>query len=59
MSENSADFAPTTQQVAVNQLFAQRITDAAAKFQDFMEKQLPAFSAVLRSANLKDVLGAP
>ncbi len=59
VSENSADFAPTTQQVAVNQLFAQRITDAAAKFQDFMEKQLPAFSAALRSAKLQDVLGAP
>ena len=59
VSENSADFAPTTQQVAVNQLFAQRIADAGVRFQDFMEKQLAAFSAALRAANLKDVLGAP
>jgi len=59
VSENSTDFAPTTQQVAVNQLFAQRIAAAAAKFQDFMEQQLPAFSAVLRAAKLQDVLGAP
>jgi hypothetical protein len=59
VSENSADFAPTTQQVAVNQVFAQRIADAGVRFQDFMEKQLPAFSAALRAANLKDVLGAP
>ncbi|HEY6854429.1 MAG TPA: hypothetical protein VI139_09275 [Gemmatimonadales bacterium] len=59
VSENSADFAPTTQQVAVNQLFAQRIADAAARFQDFMEKQLPAFSALLRAAKLNDVIGTP
>jgi hypothetical protein len=59
VSENSADFAPTTQQVAVNQLFAQRIADAATRFQDFMEKQLPTFSAALRAAKLNDVIGAP
>jgi len=59
VSENSADFAPTSQQIAVNQLFVQRIADAAARFQDFMDKQLPAFSAALRAAKLKDVVGAP
>ncbi len=59
VSENSADFAPTTQQVAVNQLLAQRIAEAAGRFQDFMEKQLPAFAVALRAAKLNDVIGAP
>jgi photosystem II stability/assembly factor-like uncharacterized protein len=58
VSENSADFAPTTQQVAVHQLLAQRVADASVGFQDFMAKQLPAFNAAVRAANLTDVLGA-
>src|SRR5881296_1281984 len=35
VAENSSDFAPTTQQVAVNDLFRQRIADASGQFADF------------------------
>ncbi|PYO40517.1 MAG: glycosyl hydrolase [Gemmatimonadetes bacterium] len=58
VAENSSDFAPTSQQVAVNDLFRQRIADASGKFADFMTKDLPAFSAELRAASLKDVIAA-
>jgi photosystem II stability/assembly factor-like uncharacterized protein len=58
VAENSADFAPTTQQVAVNDLFRQRLADAATRFADFMTKDLPAFSTELRGAQLKDVIAA-
>jgi len=58
VAENSSDFAPTTQQVAVNDLFRQRIADASGKFADFMTKELPAFRTELRGAALKDVIAA-
>jgi hypothetical protein len=56
VSENSADFAPTSQQTEVNDLFKQRIADASARFADLMEKDVPAFGAALGKAGLKDVL---
>jgi len=58
VAENSSDFAPTTQQAAVHDLFRQRIADASVRFADFMTKDLPAFSAELRGASLKDVIAA-
>jgi len=58
VAENSSDFAPTSQQAAVHDLFRQRIADASARFADFMAKDLPAFSAELRGASLKDVIAA-
>jgi len=58
VAENSSDFAPTSQQTAVNDLFKQRIADVSARFADFMAKDVPAFSAELRGANLKDVIAA-
>ena len=58
VAENSSDFAPTTQQVAVNDLLRQRIADASGKFADFMTKDLPGFAAELRGASLKDVIAA-
>ena len=56
VAENSADFAPTTQQVAVSELFTKRLTDAAARVADFLGKALPPFAAELRKAALPDVI---
>jgi photosystem II stability/assembly factor-like uncharacterized protein len=56
VSENSADFAPTAQQLAVNELFRQRLADAATRFADLMGKELPAFAAALRQTPLPDVI---
>ena len=58
VAENGADFAPTTQQVAVNELFRSRLGDASLRFADFMEKAVPAFAAELRKAPLKDVISS-
>jgi hypothetical protein len=59
VAENSADFAPTAQQMAVNELFKQRIAEASIRFADFMGKDLPAFGAELRKATLKDLILLP
>jgi len=56
VAESGADFAPTTQQLAVNEVFKQRIADAAARFAEFMEKALPGFGAELRKTTLKDII---
>jgi photosystem II stability/assembly factor-like uncharacterized protein len=58
VAESGADFAPTTQQLAVNEVFKQRIADASARFAEFMEKALPGFGAELRKTPLKDVISA-
>jgi len=58
LAENSADFAPTTQQVAVHDLLAQRLADATTRFADVMTKAVPAFTAELRRTPLRDVLGS-
>jgi hypothetical protein len=61
VSESGADFAPTAQQVAVHDVFKQRLADASTRFAALMEKDLPAFGARLRKAALRDILssGAP
>ena len=58
VAENGADFAPTTQQVAVHDLLAQRLADAATRFADFMTQAVPQFAAVLRRTPLRDVIGS-
>jgi photosystem II stability/assembly factor-like uncharacterized protein len=58
VSESGADFAPTAQQVAVHQLFQQRLADASSRFAALMAKDLPAFGAELRKAALRDVISS-
>jgi photosystem II stability/assembly factor-like uncharacterized protein len=59
VAENSDDFAPTTQQLAVHELFRQRLADASAGFGDFMTKELPAFRAALGGIKLPDLVAGP
>lgn len=56
VSENSADFAPTSQQIAVNDVLRERLAEAARRFAELMDKAVPAFAAELRHTPLKDVL---
>jgi len=58
VSESGADFAPTTQQQAVYELFTRRLGDASARFAALMEQELRAFGTELRKAPLKDVISA-
>jgi len=56
VAESGADFAPTSQQVAVHDLLARRLAEAGARFADLMDKALPAFGEALRKVPLKDVI---
>jgi hypothetical protein len=56
VSESGADFAPTTQQQAVFDLFTQRLGDASTRFAAFMERELRAFGAELHKTPLKDIV---
>jgi photosystem II stability/assembly factor-like uncharacterized protein len=56
MAENGADFAPTTQQLAVHDVLAGRLADATARFADLMTKAIPQFVDELRRTPLRDVL---
>ncbi|HSD33762.1 MAG TPA: hypothetical protein VLB49_17740, partial [Gemmatimonadales bacterium] len=56
VSENSVDFAPTSQQLAVNELFRQRLAEASTRFAEVMGRELPAFAAALRQTPLRDVI---
>ncbi len=58
LAENGADFAPTTQQVAVHEVLAGRLADATARFTDLMTKGVPQFAAELRRTPLRDVLSS-
>ena len=58
LAENGADFAPTTQQVAVHEVLAGRLADATARFTDLMTKSVPQFAAELRRTPLRDVLSS-
>ena len=58
VSENGADFAPTAQQLAVNELLAGRVGAAAARLAGLMNQAVPAFRAALERAALPDVLAA-
>jgi len=56
MAENGADFAPTTQQLAVHDVLAGRLAEATARFADLMTKAIPQFVDELRRTPLRDVL---
>jgi hypothetical protein len=56
MAENGADFAPTTQQLAVHDVLVARLGEATARFSDLMTKAVPAFAAELRRTPLRDVI---
>jgi photosystem II stability/assembly factor-like uncharacterized protein len=58
VAENGADFAPTTQQLAVHDLLAGRLADATARFSDLITKAVPQFAAELRRTPLRDVVGS-
>jgi len=58
VADNGADFAPTTQQLAVHDLLAQRFAAASARFADLMDKAVPAFAAELRKTTLRDVIAS-
>ena len=58
LAENGADFAPTTQQVAVHDVLVQRLADASARFAELMTKTVPDFTAELRKTPLRDVIGS-
>jgi len=56
MAENGADFAPTTQQLAVHDVLAGRLAEATTRFADLMTKAIPQFVGELRRTPLRDVL---
>ena len=58
VADNGADFAPTTQQLAVHELLARRFAAASARFADLMDKAVPAFAAELRKTTLRDVIAS-
>src|ERR1051325_3122292 len=45
VAENSADFAPTAQQLGVQEVLAQSLAEATRAFTDVMTQDLPRFSA--------------
>ena len=51
----SADFAPTTQQIAVQEELKQRGDKAAQDFQQLAAKDLPAFNGMLREHNIGNI----
>ncbi|HEV2671656.1 MAG TPA: hypothetical protein VGU74_11220 [Gemmatimonadales bacterium] len=58
VAENGADFAPTTQQIAVHDALTQRLADVTTRFADLMTKAVPEFAAELRRTPLRDVVGS-
>jgi len=58
MAENGADFAPTTQQLAVHDVLAQRLAELSTRFAELMTKTVPQFGAELRRTPLRDVVGS-
>ena len=58
VSESSADFAPTAQQLEVHEVFRRRLAEAATRFAALMEKEVPAFGAQLRKVALPDVISS-
>jgi hypothetical protein len=58
VAENGSDFAPTAQQLAVNEVLVQRLGEATRAFSDLMTKDVPQFGAELRQTSLRDVIGS-
>ena len=53
--DSSADFAPTTQQIAVQEELKQRGDKASQDFQQLVSKDLPALNAMLRDHNIGNI----
>jgi len=58
VAENSADFAPTAQQLGVQEVLSQRLAEATRAFTDVMTQDVPRFSAELRKTPLRNVIGS-
>ena len=54
--ENGADFAPTSQQRDVNEIYKQRLGDAVGRFGQLLGQDVAQFRRQLRGARLPDVL---
>jgi hypothetical protein len=54
--ENGADFAPTSQQQEVNELYKQRLGEAAGRFGQLLQQEVAQFRQKLRGARLPDML---
>jgi hypothetical protein len=54
-----SDFAPTTQQVAVNQQFTDSLRRLRAQFTELATRDVPAFNAVLKARRLPAISMAP
>jgi photosystem II stability/assembly factor-like uncharacterized protein len=53
---SAADFAPTDQQVEVQQILAERVRAASAAFEAALENDLGAFNGMLRSRNIPNII---
>jgi uncharacterized protein YpbB len=53
--DSSADFPPTTQQIAVQEELKQRGDKVAQDFQQLTAKDLAAFNAMLREHNIGNI----
>ena len=47
-----SDFAPTTQEIAVNQQFTDQVRQLRGQFSELTTRDVPAFNAVLRERGL-------
>jgi hypothetical protein len=54
--ENGADFAPTSQQREVNELYRQRLGEAAGRFAQLLQQEVAQFRHKLRGGRLPDLL---
>ncbi|HKW89620.1 MAG TPA: hypothetical protein VJN21_12790 [Candidatus Acidoferrales bacterium] len=52
----TSDFAPTTQQVAVNDMLKQQVAKYHAETQQMMSKDVAAFNAMLRGKNVANII---
>ena len=54
--DSTADFPPTTQQVAVGELLKQQGDKAQQELKEFVSKDLAAFNAMLRERNIPNIM---
>ena len=57
--DSGADFPPTTQQAAVQQLLKQEGEQAQQELQQFVSKDLAGFNALLRERNIPNIILSP
>jgi hypothetical protein len=53
-----ADFAPTTQQVEVQQLLHRQVQEARARLDALLQKEFPAFNTKLRERGVLNIIAA-